>query len=55
MVAGTQLVPTTGRRYCERVASRLPLVILPCPVALAPLPTSCGIRAASIPARTLVA
>lgn len=37
MVAGTQLVLTTGRRYCERVASRLPLVILPCPVALAPL------------------
>ena len=37
MVAGTQLVLTTGRRYCERVASRLPLMILPCPIALAPL------------------
>jgi len=37
MVAGTRLVLTTGRRYCERVASRLPLVILPCPIALPPL------------------
>lgn len=37
MVASTQLVLTTGRRYCERVAARLPVVILPCPIALPPL------------------
>lgn len=37
MVAGTRLVLTTGRRYCERVAARLPVVILPCPIALQPL------------------
>ncbi|MBS0292469.1 MAG: LysR family transcriptional regulator [Proteobacteria bacterium] len=37
MVAGTRLVLTTGRRYCERVAGRLSLVMLPCPVALPPL------------------
>ncbi|BCN37866.1 LysR family transcriptional regulator [Alicycliphilus denitrificans] len=37
MVAGTRLVLTTGRRYCERVASRLPLAILPCPIAMPPL------------------
>lgn len=37
MVAGTRLVLTTGRRYCERVAARLPLVILPCPIAMPPL------------------
>ncbi|MBS0609268.1 MAG: LysR family transcriptional regulator [Proteobacteria bacterium] len=37
MVANTRLVLTTGRRYGERVAARLPLVILPCPVAIPPL------------------
>ncbi|WP_367068741.1 LysR family transcriptional regulator [Oryzisolibacter sp. LB2S] len=37
MVAGTRLVLTTGRRYCERVAARLPLVLLPCPIAMPPL------------------
>ena len=33
MVASTLLVLTTGRQYCERYLSRLPVVILPCPVA----------------------
>ena len=37
MVAGTLLVLTTGRQYCERVASQLPLVILPCPITMPPL------------------
>ncbi len=37
MVAGTLLVLTTGRQYCERVAAQLPLVILPCPIAMPPL------------------
>jgi len=34
MVASSLLVLTTGRQYCERFASRLPLKILDCPVAL---------------------
>jgi DNA-binding transcriptional LysR family regulator len=34
MVASTLLVMTTGRQYCERFAARLPVKILPCPVAL---------------------
>lgn len=34
MVASSLLVLTTGRQYCERFASRLPLKILECPVAL---------------------
>ena len=33
MVASTLLVMTTGRQYCERFAARLPVKILPCPVA----------------------
>ena len=37
MVAGTLLVLTTGRQYCERVAAQLPVVILPCPIAMPPL------------------
>lgn len=37
MVAGSLLVLTTGRQYCERFAARLPLAILPCPVAMPPL------------------
>ncbi len=32
MVAGSLLVLTTGRQYCERYTSTLPLKILPCPV-----------------------
>ncbi|MFT3720025.1 LysR family transcriptional regulator [Pseudorhodoferax sp.] len=35
MVAGSLLVLTTGRQYCERAAARLPLAVLDCP---APLP-----------------
>ncbi|MFM8609414.1 MAG: hypothetical protein ACKOCJ_02980 [Burkholderiaceae bacterium] len=31
------LVLTTGRRYCERFLQRLPVVILPCPVAFPPM------------------
>jgi DNA-binding transcriptional LysR family regulator len=34
IVAASLLVLTTGRQYCERAALRLPLAILPCPVAL---------------------
>jgi DNA-binding transcriptional LysR family regulator len=34
IVAGSLLVLTTGRQFCERFVSRLPLAILPCPVAL---------------------
>lgn len=34
IVAGSLLVLTTGRQFCERFVSRLPLQILPCPVAL---------------------
>ena len=34
MVASSLLVLTTGRQYCERFTSRLPLKILPCPVEL---------------------
>ena len=37
MVAGTLLVLTTGRQYCERVAAHLPVVILPCPAQIPPL------------------
>ena len=37
MVASSLLVLTTGRWFCERYASRLPLTILPCPVTLPPL------------------
>jgi DNA-binding transcriptional LysR family regulator len=33
MVASSLLVLTTGRQYCERFTERLPLKILPCPVA----------------------
>lgn len=33
MVAGSLLVLTTGRQYCERFAGRLPVKILPCPVS----------------------
>ncbi len=32
MVAGSLLVLTTGRQYCERYLDRLPVKILPCPV-----------------------
>lgn len=32
MVAGSLLVLTTGRQFCERYAERLPLAVLPCPV-----------------------
>jgi DNA-binding transcriptional LysR family regulator len=34
MVAASLLVLTTGRQYCERVAQRLPLQILECPVTM---------------------
>lgn len=34
MVASSLLVLTTGRQYCERFAERLPVAILPCPIAL---------------------
>lgn len=33
MVAGSLLVLTTGRQFCERYAERLPLAVLECPVA----------------------
>ncbi|MCJ7799613.1 MAG: LysR family transcriptional regulator [Polaromonas sp.] len=33
MVASGLLVMTTGRQYCERFASLLPVKILPCPIA----------------------
>lgn len=32
MVAGSLLVLTTGRQYCERFTSHLPVQVLPCPV-----------------------
>jgi len=32
MVAGTRLVLTTGRQFCERYLGQLPVAILPCPV-----------------------
>jgi DNA-binding transcriptional LysR family regulator len=32
MVAGTLLVLTTGRQYCERFVGALPVRVLPCPV-----------------------
>ena len=34
MVASSLLVLTTGRQYCERFVDRLPVKIIPCPVAL---------------------
>ena len=34
IVAGSLLVLTTGRQFCERFVPRLPLAILPCPVSL---------------------
>ncbi|MCZ2407107.1 MAG: LysR family transcriptional regulator [Burkholderiales bacterium] len=37
IVAQSLLVLTTGRQYCERFAARLPVAILPCPVAFPPL------------------
>ncbi len=37
MVAGSLLVLTTGRQYCERAVAQLPLAILPCPIAMPPL------------------
>mgnify|MGYP001176853748 FL=1 len=37
MVAGSLLVLTTGRQYCERFVGQLPVTILPCPISLPPL------------------
>lgn len=37
MVAGSLLVLTTGRQFCERFTDRLPVAILPCPVDFPPL------------------
>jgi DNA-binding transcriptional LysR family regulator len=37
MVASSLLVLTTGRQYCERFTSHLPLEILPCPVGFPPI------------------
>lgn len=37
MVTDSLLVLTTSRQYCERFATRLPLVILPCPVPMPPM------------------
>ena len=37
MVAHSQLVLTTGRQHCERIATGLPLVILPCPIPMPPM------------------
>lgn len=37
MVASTLLVLTTGRQFCERYTSTLPVTILPCPLSLPPL------------------
>lgn len=34
IVAGSLLVLTTGRQFCERFVPRLPLQVLPCPVPL---------------------
>ena len=36
-VAASLLVLTTGRQFCERFSERLPVAILPCPVAFPPL------------------
>jgi len=33
MVASTLLVLTTGRQYCERFVDKLPVTLLPCPIA----------------------
>jgi DNA-binding transcriptional LysR family regulator len=33
MVAGSLLVLTTGRQYCERYLQALPVTVLPCPIA----------------------
>ena len=37
MVAGTLLVLTTGRQFCERFTQALPVRILDCPVPFPPL------------------
>ena len=37
MVAGTQLVLTTGRQFCLRFAASLPVCIVPCPVGFPPM------------------
>jgi DNA-binding transcriptional LysR family regulator len=37
MVAGSLLVLTTGRQYCERYLGVLPLRVLPCPVGFPPM------------------
>lgn len=37
MVASTLLVLTTGRQYCERFVSTLPVKVLPCPIEFPPL------------------
>jgi DNA-binding transcriptional LysR family regulator len=37
MVASSLLVLTTGRRYCERFAGRLPVKIIECPIQFPPL------------------
>lgn len=37
MVARTQLVLTTGRQFCTRVAAGQPLCIVPCPVEFPPM------------------
>lgn len=37
MVASTLLVLTTGRQFCQRFVDRLPVAVLPCPVAFPPL------------------
>ncbi|MBF5003402.1 LysR family transcriptional regulator [Diaphorobacter caeni] len=37
IVATSLLVLTTGRQFCQRFESRLPVTILPCPVAFQPL------------------
>ena len=37
MVAGSLLVLTTGRQYCERFVDTLPVKILPCPVVFPPM------------------
>lgn len=37
MVARSQLVLTTGRRYCERYVAQYPVRIVPCPVDFPPL------------------
>lgn len=37
MVASTLLVLTTGRQYCERYTSHLPVKVLPCPITFPPM------------------